>query len=121
MPGVDPVPALKLRLREDIRAAMKDRRKAEVDALRSLAGAIDQAEAVPVEHSPGGALGVQFGDPAAEVARRKLTADDLRALIRAECDEARNVAADLEKRGMTAEVERYRVRAAIVERYLDLV
>ena len=114
----DPVSAMKLRLREDIRAAMKGGRRAEVDALRTLAGAIDQAEAVPVEHSPGGALGVQFGDPAAEVPRRQLSAGDLRAVIEAERDEALKVADDLEQHDMAGEIARYRLRAEILERYL---
>lgn len=114
----DPVSAMKLRLRGDIRAAMKGGRRAEVDALRTLAGAIDQAEAVPVEHSPGGALGVQFGDPAAEVPRKVLTVEDIRAVVQAEIDEATKVADDLERHDMAEEVARYRIRTEILERYL---
>lgn len=114
----DPVSAMKLRLREDMRAAMKGGRRAEVDALRTLAGAIDQAEAVPVEHSPGGALGVQFGDPAAEVPRKVLTAEDIRAVIAAEREEAMKVADDVERHGLSDEAARYRLRAELLERYL---
>ncbi len=95
-------------LRADLQAAlttaMRARDRPAVAALRSLLAAIANAEAVEVvevrrDAQPGGTptsgpiAGAVTGLGAGDVARRELTPDDLRAVVRAEVDE-RVVAAE---------------------------
>lgn len=109
---------MKLRMRSDLRAAMAGRRALEVEVLRTLLGALDQAEAVPVEQARAGAEGVRFGDPGAEVARRRLSIEDVRQAILRERDEATQVADTLAGHGRGEAAEQHRARAALIERYL---
>ena len=85
------------RLRDALLAARKDRDAARISALRSALSAIDNAEtpddadvdAPASETIAGGVVGLG----AAEVARRELSDEQIRALLRAEVDE-RLTAAD---------------------------
>lgn len=90
---------MKLRMRSDLRAAMAGRRALEVEVLRTLLGALDQAEAVPVE-------------------RRRLSIEDVRQAILRERDEATQVADTLAGHGRGEAAEQHRARAALIERYL---
>src|SRR5262245_10662417 len=84
--------AMKLRLRDDLRAAMAGKRTAEVAVLRSLLGALDQAEAVAVAAPGRGYVSLKFGDPAAEVPRKQLSPEEVRAVVRHERNELRAAA-----------------------------
>ncbi|BBY19095.1 GatB/YqeY domain-containing protein [Mycolicibacterium litorale] len=84
-PADEPV-AFRERLRHDLRAAMKERRREAVSALRTLIAAIDNAEAArPGTGSPRSAGGViaqsSPGVGSTEVPRRLLTAEDVRAIV----------------------------------------
>src|SRR5690242_18768337 len=72
---------MKLRLRDDLRAAMAGKRSAEVAVLRTLLGALDQAEAVAAVARGRGYASLKFGDPAVEVPRKALSPEDVRAVI----------------------------------------
>lgn len=113
-PQTDAATAMKQRIRGDLRLAMRDRRTAEVEVLRCLLGALDQAEAVPV--TGGSAAGVPFGE--AEAARKRLSADDVRAVILAEREEIRTVAAELTRRGRPDAAAAHLLRAALLDGYL---
>ncbi|KHL15146.1 UNVERIFIED_CONTAM: hypothetical protein LK11_22755 [Mumia flava] len=81
--------------------AMKARDRSTVSALRSAIAALDNAEAVAIEEgaieggaSAGGATsehvaGTRSGVGAAETARRELSTDEARAVVRAQIDERR--------------------------------
>lgn len=111
-----PVATVKLRLRRALRAAMAERQAPEVEILRSLLGAIDQAEAVPV--APGGGYtAVRFGDPAAEVPRKRLSVEDVRAVIERERDELRHAAETYASIAQADIAARCLLKAAILDRY----
>lgn len=79
------------RLRADLKIAMKDRDRDRMKVLRSVLGAIGNAEAQPVEDHPTSndspIAGAALGLGAAEAERRVLTEDDVRRVIAAERDE----------------------------------
>jgi uncharacterized protein len=112
------VDAMKLRLRSDLRAALAERRASEVEVLRSLLGALDQAEAVPIAPAGSGHVSFRFGDPGAEVPRKRLTPEDVRAVIRQEREELLAAADEYAGRAREDLAEGYRLKAAVVERYL---
>ena len=103
----DPSPAetAKARLREDLRAAMRARNAAEATVLRTLIAALDNAEALPGPRGHVPYVVRPFGDPAVEVARRTLSADEVEAVL--EGERAERLAATLE------------AEAAVVARYLS--
>jgi len=101
------------RLKADILATRKAGDAERVAVLRTLLGAIGNAEAIELDTShPREVQG--WG----EVPRRRLTTDDLAGIIRREAAELRSAAADFEMRGQPAEAERLRARARLVEEYL---
>ena len=112
------VDAIKLQLRNDLRAALAQRRASEVEVLRSLLGALDQAEAVPIAAAGSGHVSFRFGDPGAEVPRKRLSPADVQAVIRQERDELLAAADEYAGRAREDLAEGYRLKAAVVERYL---
>jgi uncharacterized protein YqeY len=114
----DPATAMKQRVRDDLRAAMRERRAGEVEVLRCLLGALDQAEAVAVPVAPASGAGVRFGDPGGEVPRKRLSAEDVLAVIRGERDENRAAAQELLRRGRGDAAEAHLASAALLEAYL---
>jgi uncharacterized protein YqeY len=110
------VETVKAQLRADIKAAMQARRGDETKTLRALLGAIDNAEAVPVAPTRG-YVSHAFGDPAAEVARRVLTAADVDAVIAREIDERQTAADEFERLGRVDRAEMLRAEAVVIARY----
>jgi uncharacterized protein YqeY len=115
---VDPDPAavMRARIRTDLKQAMQDRRPADVSLLRTLLAEIDNAQApAAVPDSP--YRPNQFGTGTAEVPRRRLSAEALRALLEREAAQRRDAAAALEARGRAADAETLRREADAVMRY----
>jgi uncharacterized protein YqeY len=85
-------------VRRSLLAARKERDATRVTALRSVLGAIDNAEApasVPVTGQTSGQLaGAVKGLGATEVARRELSDEQIRDLVRSEIDERLSAADD---------------------------
>jgi len=107
--------ALKERLRADLKVAMQAKATNEVRLLRTLIGALDNAEAVAVEQK--GYVSRRFGDPSGEVPRLSLDGEAIARLLAAEI-EARLVAAmDYDRHGEGAEATRLREEAGLIERY----
>ncbi|WP_323100972.1 hypothetical protein [Intrasporangium sp. YIM S08009] len=84
---------LRLALRARLTAAMRERDRGAVSALRTTLAALDNAEAVPMSDVPGlvagpssseHVAGAAVGVGAAEVDRRVLGEDDERAVVEAE-------------------------------------
>lgn len=102
------------RMKRDLIAAMKARRSAEVATLRTLLGAIDNAEAVGIEPATEPIVGLS-----PDVPRRELSEEEVRDLLRAEADERASAAALYDELGRGEEAERLRVELRFVERYLE--
>lgn len=107
--------ALKQRLRADLKAAVQARAADDVRLLRALIAALDNAEAVPTEHS--GYVARSFGDPSGEVARRALDGDEVEALLAVETESRLAAAADYARHGREADAARLREEAALIGRY----
>lgn len=101
------------RLKVDLGAARRDGDAARLTVIRTLLGAIANAEAV--ELGPQHPREVQGW---AEVPRRRLSAEDIRRIVRHEADELRSAAAEYEERGAPLEAARLRRSAEVAEEYL---
>jgi hypothetical protein len=111
--------AMKLRLRDDLRAAMAGKRSAEVAVLRTLLGALDQAEAVAAIARGREYVSLKFGDPAAEVPRKRLSAEEVHAVVRVERDELRKAAEDYARLRQADAAASAALKAEILERYCE--
>ncbi|MFI5499007.1 GatB/YqeY domain-containing protein [Nocardia asteroides] len=97
-----PDQALRERLRAALKPAMKARDRSAVAALRSVLGAIDNAEAIDASAVKAGALeDSAVGLGAAEVPRRELSEADITAIVHREIDERRSAAAEYGRLGAT--------------------
>ena len=110
-------PALKDRLRADLKAAMRARNSAEVSVLRTLIAAVDNAEAHPIEHFHERLRQRSLADPIGEVARRALDASTLDAVLEAETKSRLAAAEDYERHGRTEDAARLRSEANLIGRY----
>ena len=106
------------RLRTDLREAMRGGRKEEVSLLRSLAAAIDNAEAVPVEGLNDNVSPLRASAGKCEVARLSLSEEDIAAIFARERSNRIAAAATLEKAGQAVPAERLRGEAGLIGRYL---
>ena len=92
---------LRERVRAAVPVAMKTGDRRAVAALRSALAAIDNAEAVEVgdDLRAGAIEAAPAGLGAAEAARRRLSEDEIVAIVRTEISERRAAAADYERAG----------------------
>lgn len=107
--------ALKERLRGDLKAAMRERKPAEVAAIRTLIAAIDNAEAVPTE---GLEERLRLREDVGEVARRELDPEALDAVLAREIESRLAAAGDYERHGRGDDAVRLREEVKLIERYL---
>jgi uncharacterized protein YqeY len=108
------VHALKERLRGDLKAAMRERRPADVALIRTLVAAIDNAEAVPIDSL---AERLRLREDVGEIARRELDAATLDAVLAKEIDARQSAAQDYERHGRADDAARLRGEAEAIERY----
>jgi uncharacterized protein YqeY len=115
--------ALRRRLNDSLRAALKTRNASAAAALRSAIGAIDNAEAVqrPDDSAPQGGKAARshVGVGVADVARRELSTDDVVEILRAEIADRTSVAADYERKGRDNQAASLRAEAAVLISFLD--
>ena len=109
---------MKLRLREDLKAAMKERRGEEVKVLRGLIAALDNAEAPEVVQK-GLAIEQMGGVGSVEVRRLALDADRVREVLAAQAEERETAAVELDRVGRADVAAVSRAEAAVIRRYLD--
>lgn len=109
---------MKLRLRADLKAAMKEKRGDEVKVLRTVIAALDNAEAPATDER---ALSIEEmgGLGSAEVQRLALGADRVRAILEAQQAEREAAAVELDRVGRADLAEASRAEAAVIRRYLD--
>lgn len=96
--------------------------KAAVSALRATLGALDNAEAVPVEETALRGLALEqspVGAGATEAARRELSEDSVVEVVKAEAAERLEVAAQLTAPAHGQRAARLRAEAAVLLRFLD--
>lgn len=115
--------ALRSLLRADLRAAMKARRREAVSALRTALASVDNAEGVapvdaPVTPTSEHIAGASAGVGSAEAARRVLSADDVRALLREQVAERRTEADRYDAVGHGGAAGRLRREADVLDAYL---
>lgn len=105
-------------LRRSLMTARKQRDTVRVSALRSILGAIDNAETpdtVAVVAQPSGEIaGAVAGLGATEVARRELSDEQIRGLVQAEIDERRSAADDFIAGGHTERAASLRAEATVL-------
>ena len=111
--------AMKLRLRDDLRAARAGKRTAEVAVLRTLLGALDQAEAVAAVARGRDRISLKFGDPATEVPRKRLSADEVRKVVLKERDELRSAADEYARLRQADAAAGFALKAEILGRYVE--
>jgi uncharacterized protein YqeY len=132
--GSDGATGMRQRLRTALTAAMKARDQVRVRALRDGLGAIDNAEAVDVpDRAPGAEVaddaasmqhsspiaGARSGLGASEVARRSLSAERVRDVIRTQVDERRAAAEEYERAGAPDQAARLRDEADVLDAFLS--
>ncbi|RUP28944.1 MULTISPECIES: GatB/YqeY domain-containing protein [Mycolicibacterium] len=106
-------------LRSRLIAARKAKDNVAVAALRSALSAIDNAETPDVPLPRAGAIADSaHGLGAAEVARRRLTEDQIRELIDAEADERRAAAGQLRSAGRDDRAAQVEAEAAVLRALL---
>jgi uncharacterized protein YqeY len=115
--------ALELRLRSALSAAMRARETDAVRALRTALAAVANAEAVDADPSAVTATsvhvaGAHAGLGAAEMSRRELDEDQVRALVAAERDERLTAADELDGHGQGEHADRLRREAAALDAVL---
>jgi uncharacterized protein YqeY len=119
-----PADAWRAALRAELTVAMRAREPAQVAVVRTLIAAIDNAEAVDVGRAPavdsgrvaagtiaGGVAGLRAG----EVARRALTAADLREVVAGEIARRRSAADDLRAGGRPDRADDLLAEVALLE------
>ena len=113
---------LRVRLRDALGVAMKQRDRVAVAALRSALGAIENAEAVERGESADRGLGIEqipVGAGAAEVPRRVLTELDVLGIVRAEIADREAAALGYEQAGRSSRAEHLRDEIRVLSRHLD--
>lgn len=105
---------LRRTLSEALPAAMKERDRARVAALRGALSAVANAEAVD-------AAGVGLGGvgSATEVERRCLTEPEVEAIVREHRDELRSASAEMQRVGQPEQAEELADQAAVLDGFLD--
>ena len=114
--STDAATAMKLRLRDDLRAAMAGKRITEVAVLRTMLGALDQAEAVAAVARGREYASLKFGDPAVEVPRKRLSTVEVHEVVRRERDELRNAADEYARLNQADAAAGFALKAEILER-----
>ena len=115
--ATDAATAMKLRLRDDLRTAMAGKRTAEVAVLRTLLGALDQAEAVAAVARGREYAARKFGDAAVEVPRKRLSAEEVLEVVRKERDELRDAADEYARLKQADAAAGFALKAEILRRY----
>jgi uncharacterized protein YqeY len=108
----DPVRTMKARLRADLKLAMQAKRAAEIQAIRNLLGAIDNAEAVPIAEQRGNG-----GENATEMPRLILSEAQLQALLLREVAALQAAADEMQRLGRDDRAEALRTEADVVAGY----
>lgn len=109
---------MKLRLRADLRAALKERSADEAQLIRGLIAAIDNAEAPPLQFNE--RVGQhRFIDGTAEIERLCLAPAQVQAILIAEIQEREHAAVEMERLEKSDRADVLRAEALIAKRYVE--
>jgi uncharacterized protein YqeY len=107
---------LRQQIKADLARAMKARENATVSALRLLLAAIDNAEALPENETP---MSVEpIVGKLNEAPRKLLSENDIRQILQNERNERLSASVIYTRLGQSAEAERLRAEADLIEFYL---
>lgn len=109
--------AMKARLRQDLRAAIKDKRAVEVKVIRTLVAAIDNAEA-PAKSAEWNSP-LRAGCGSTEVERLLLNDADIRNVLLAEMREREHAAVEMDRLELTDRADDLRTQACLIARYIE--
>jgi uncharacterized protein len=115
----DAASEMKTRLRADLRTAMKNGSTLEAKVIRSLVGAIDNAEAPPARERQATLAQHSFRSGSAEVERLLLNSAQVRDVLLAEIHERERAAAELERLQIVDRAEALRAEVLVAERYVE--
>jgi len=101
-------------LSADLLGAMKNKDASAVSALRGLLSALDNASAVPI-----GTVSEPVVGRSGDVARRKLSAGDCRALLLSELSARAEAADEYARLGQADAAARLRAERAVIEGYVS--
>ena len=114
----DAGPEMKARLRADLLTAMKDRNLLVARVIRGLIAALDNAEAPPIPPERAVPIQHQFATRSAEVARLRLTWQQVRELLLTELHDRERAAAEFDRLVRPDHAATLREEAGVVRRYL---
>lgn len=115
---------IRARLRDGLRSALKARDRAAMEAIRSMLGVIDNAQAVPIPQwapttTDGRIAGALAGVGSADVPRRALSEDEIRELVVNEIDERRRLADEHDRISRPDDAQKLRAQASLLEAFLQ--
>lgn len=110
--------AMKVRLRADLVAAMKQGARNEAALLRQLIAALDNAEAAPMRIESASLVRHEFGAGTAEVARLVLDEARVREILATEIAGRADAAAEYERLGEGVRAAALRAEAELARRYV---
>lgn len=116
---------MRANMRRELTAALKTRDRVTASALRSALAAIENAEALPADHTAVRTVanehiaGSVVGHGAAEVERRDLSDLEVRAIVETEVQERSAAATEYERIGRNDMAQRLRAEADVLSRYLS--
>ncbi len=110
---------MKVRMRADLRDAMKDGRRTEAKVIRTLIAAIDNAEAPPTHVARTAAVQHRFLSGSAEVEWVALSRPHVRNVLLAEIQELERAAVELDRLEKMDRAEALRAEARVAKRYLE--
>ena len=116
-----PETSLRRRLRDALVAAMKERDRVTVTALRSTLAAIDNAEAVDTTAMAAGSLAIEsspVGIGAAEAERRALSEEDIAQIVHSEVADREAAALEYDRAGRPERAEALRAEAQVLSSHL---
>jgi uncharacterized protein YqeY len=117
---LQPADRWRTELRRRLLVARKDRDAARASVLRSAMSAIDNAETLDEPVPSAGAIADSaVGIGAADIARRFLSENEIRVLIRGEIDERHDAAAQFAQAGHADRAAAIRDEAAVLSGLLD--
>jgi uncharacterized protein YqeY len=116
--------AIRPRLEQALREALRERNAVAVSAVRSALAALDNAQAVPAAPATGASDSPHFAGAAAglgagEAERRRLGEAEARDIVRAEVAERQAAAREYDRRGLADQAARLRREATVLRAALE--
>lgn len=111
--------AMKQRMRQDLREAMKGGRSQEASLIRALIASLDNAEAPPRRDGPMTDEQHRFQEGSAEIERSVLDPQEVNAVLIAEIEEREQAAAELQRLGAADRAEVLHAEVRLARRYVE--